>query len=162
MAQKCSVCSHKDRQRIDEAIVSGQSNRTMATQYGVSISAVQRHRAHIPAALAESKHAEEVTDADNLISDLQYLRGEAIAFLNKAKAADDLRAAAPLIGAALKTIETLAEVRGEIDRKTEINITLNPIWLETRTLILTSLLPYPEARRAVSIALQEGLCKEKL
>jgi len=136
-------------------LVSGSSNRIISTQFGISVSAVQRHRKHIPQHLAKAKEAETVTKADNLIEDLQHLKSKALCLLEQAEKSKDLRAAASLIGQARQVIETLAEVKGELDRKAMINITLSPVWIETRSIILQALAPYPDARQAVSKALEE-------
>lgn len=160
MAMKCSICTHPERDAIEKAILAGQSNRAIASQYGMSVTSVRRHRDnHLPEHLAKATAAEQVTKADDLISDLQYLRDKAIMFLDKAEQSDDMRAAAPLISAAVKVIETLAEVRGELNRQAVINVTLSPVWVETRTVILTALQPYPEARQAVALAL-EDTCRQ--
>lgn len=160
MAMKCSICTHPERADIDKALISGQSNRSIAAQYNLSVTSVRRHKAaHLPEHLAKAKEAEQVTKADDLISDLQYLRQMAVDFLEQAKAEQDMRAAAPLISSAVKVIETLAEVRGELNRQAVINVTLSPVWVETRTVILTALQPYPEARQAVALAL-EDTCRQ--
>lgn len=160
MAMKCTICTHPERDAIEKAILAGQSNRSIAAQYKISQTAVQRHKDnHLPEHLAKATAAEQVTKADDLISDLQYLRDKAIMFLDKAEQSDDMRAAAPLISAAVKVIETLAEVRGELNRQAVINVTLSPVWVETRTVILTALQPYPEARQAVALAL-EDTCRQ--
>ncbi len=157
MARECTICAHPAREAIDQMIVSGASNRSVVAQFEhISLGAVQRHKAHIPPHLAKAKQAQVVTQADNLLSDLQYLKGKALSLLNQAEASQDLRACASLIGQARQTIETLAEVRGELDRTARINITYSPVWIETRTTILQALAPYPDARLAVSKALEEG------
>jgi hypothetical protein len=157
MAMKCSICTHSERDAIEKAILAGQSNSSIASKYGMSVTSVRRHRDnHLPEHLAKAKEAEQVTKADDLISDLQYLRDKAIMFLEKAEKAEDMRAAAPLISSAVKVIETLAEVRGELNRQAVINVTLSPVWIETRTVILTALQLYPEARQAVILALEES------
>jgi len=156
MGLKCTICNHPARSDIDRMIVSGASNRSVVAQYpDISLGAVQRHKAHIPAHLAEAKHAEMVTQADNLIGDLQGLRTQALDFLNKAKEAEDLRAAAPLIGAAVKVIETLAEVRGELDRRATINIYQNPHFIQIQSIILSELESYPEIRERIVNRLDE-------
>jgi hypothetical protein len=45
-ASRCTICRHPTRQRIDQALVSGVSLRTIAQQEGLSKSVVGRHRAH--------------------------------------------------------------------------------------------------------------------
>nr|WP_319539745.1 hypothetical protein [uncultured Methanospirillum sp.] len=137
-------------------IVSGVSNRSILAQYStLSLGAIQRHKKHIPKHLSKAKEVEEITEAGNLLSDLEGLRESALGFLNEAKEAKDLKSAASLINVACKVIETLGEVRGELDRKATVNIIYSPAWIQTRTVILSALEPFPEARVSVAQALQE-------
>jgi hypothetical protein len=55
MPRRCSVCIHPDRQQIDQAIVSGNSYRTVAQQFAISRDAVVRHRRHLSVALSLAK-----------------------------------------------------------------------------------------------------------
>ncbi len=156
MAAKCTICNHSDRDAINRLIVSGASNRSILAQYStLSLGAIQRHKKHIPKHLSKAKEVEEITEAGNLLSDLEGLRESALGFLNEAKEAKDLKSAASLINAACKVIETLGEVRGELDRKATVNIIYSPAWIQTRTVILSALEPFPEARVSVAQALQE-------
>lgn len=159
MAMKCTICNHPEREAIDKALVSDKSIRSIAAQYNVALTSLRRHKEnHLPGHLAKAKAAEEVTQADNLLDDLQYLKGKAISLLEQAEKESNLSAAAQLIGQARQVVETLAEVRGELNRQTQINIIQAPIWVETRTMILKALGPYPEARQAVTLALEDK-CK---
>ena len=45
-ASRCTICRHPARQRIDQALASGVSLRTIARQEGVSKSVLGRHRDH--------------------------------------------------------------------------------------------------------------------
>ena len=45
-ASRCTICRHPERQRIDQALASGVSLRTLAQQEGVSKSVLGRHRDH--------------------------------------------------------------------------------------------------------------------
>lgn len=154
MAQKCTICTHPDRESVDRSILEGESNRSIAKRFGINHSAVQRHRnQHIPQHLAQAKQAEVVTQADSLVDDLLFLKSKACDLLRQAETMEDFRAASALIGQARQVIETLAEVRGELQRNQIINIIHQPIWIETRAVILNALEPYPDARRAVSSAL---------
>ena len=58
-----------------------------------------------------------MTKTDDLISDLHYLRQIFVDLFEQAKAAHDIRAAAPLISSAVKVIEILTELRGETGRR---------------------------------------------
>jgi len=48
MARPCSICTHPERLEIDRLILSGESYRNIAKQFGLSIGTISRHKeAHI-------------------------------------------------------------------------------------------------------------------
>jgi hypothetical protein len=50
MPRTCSICSHPERVTIDDGLVTGRSLRAISAAYGVSKSAVDRHKeSHLPA-----------------------------------------------------------------------------------------------------------------
>jgi hypothetical protein len=54
MPRLCTSCTHPARATIDDGLVTGQSLRAISAAYGVSKSAVDRHKdSHLPAALAQ-------------------------------------------------------------------------------------------------------------
>ena len=54
MPRLCTICTHPARQVIDDRLVAGWSLRQISGQYGLSKSAVDRHRGHhIPATLTQ-------------------------------------------------------------------------------------------------------------
>ena len=74
MSRSCSVCQHAESFRINELlIVEKQSNRTIANQFGLHYSAIQRHREHIPDLLLRGSAAMEVFEADVILDRLQSL-----------------------------------------------------------------------------------------
>ena len=52
-------------------------------------------------------------------------------------------------------MELLAKVEGQLKDTPQINITLSAEWIELRTIMLTALDPFPEAKLAVANALHE-------
>lgn len=155
MCPVCAVCTHKNIKKINEQLTAGESCRRIASQYGLHYQAVTRHKKnHLPEALLEGHKAEAVTHADALLTDLQNTKDTALWFLNEAREAKDLKAAAPLISAACKVIELLAEVRGQIDRKAEINIILNPEFVQFKQNILSVVNSCPECKRRLLEALK--------
>ncbi len=154
MPRTCSVCLHPDRPAIDAALVGGEPFRHIASQFGTSTTALQRHKAdHLPAAVATAHEAESVARADDLLEQLQALRNKAMALLLKAEAAGDYRTALAGIREARACIETLLEVEGELDRRPQFNVTISAEWVTIRTTIMDALQLHPEARTAVVTAL---------
>jgi hypothetical protein len=134
--------------------VGGEPFRHIASQFGTSTTALQRHKAdHLPAAVATAHEAESVARADDLLEQLQALRNKAMALLLKAEAAGDYRTALAGIREARACIETLLEVEGELDRRPQFNVTISAEWVTIRTTIMDALQLHPEARTAVVTAL---------
>ncbi len=54
MPRLCTICTHPELVTIDEGLVTGQSLRAISAAYGVSKSAVDRHKeSHLPAVLTQ-------------------------------------------------------------------------------------------------------------
>ncbi len=154
MARPCTVCTHAQCAEINSALLAGTSYRTIADRFGLSETALKRHRKdHVPAHVARAQEAHEVAAADDLLAQLKALRNRAITLLDKAERAGDYRIALAGIREARGCIETLLEVEGELDRRGVTNIVVQAEWLELRTVILAALQPHPEARQAVAGAL---------
>lgn len=71
MPRACTICQHPERQAIDAALVGGESAAKIAAKYRVSDDAVTRHRAHIPAKLAQAQEAQETAEAVDLMAELR-------------------------------------------------------------------------------------------
>lgn len=158
MARSCTICGHEDRPAIDQALVSGVANRTIATRYGVSEQAVRRHAAdHLPLRLQLAQAAQDATEGDRLLAELVALQRRAMKLLTQAEQAGDLRAAASLIGQARSTLETLAELRGQLDRRPQVNVSIvaHPDFRTFLGVILTALDAHPSARLALTAALEQ-------
>jgi hypothetical protein len=52
-------------------------------------------------------------------------------------------------------VRLMAELSGKLAAQPQITIINNPQWVELRTLIITALEPYPEAREAVVHAIRQ-------
>ena len=162
MARECSVCAHPEAFAINEDILGlgggrKKSNRTIAKHYGVDHSAVQRHKQHIPELLLKASRAMEVADADALLAKIEDLYAEAIDVLEAGKGAEDHRLVLSAIDRAGKQLETLAELRGELDRRPTVNVALveHPGYRHLEDVLTNALEPYPAARYAVAGALKE-------
>lgn len=55
---------------------------------------------------------------------------------------------------ARENIRLLAELRGELDRSTTLNLYVNPEWRALKALLVEALGTYPDARAAVVRAIQ--------
>ena len=157
MPRRCTVCTHEQKEQIDQALVAGEPLRDVAGRFGISKSSLARHKdAHLPTILAKAQAAEEVAQADDLLGQIEDLRRQAQAIKDQAMKTNDLRTALQGIRELVRIVELLAKLRGELDERAQINILLLPEWVQVRTRLLYALTPYPEARQAAAAALLEA------
>jgi len=156
MPQPCSICVHPHREEIDRDIVSGAPNRRIATQYGLSESAVRRHKAgHLPPTIAKAGEAIEVAHADTLLDQVHTLLDKARSLTDQAEEAGDLRIALQGIREVRGVLELLAKVTGELQAGPVVGIIMSPEWTTLRTAILRALESFPDARQAILQALDQ-------
>ncbi len=139
MEPKCSICTNQYRKPIDLAIASGTSVRKVATQYGITPAAVQRHKLkHLEtkakavrtqqavhhakqAERAENEHMEKVQNVWETRLDDAYTRAinghERLAGSDKWEAVS-----ASYLGAAAKICDTGLRATGGIQTGTTVNI----------------------------------------
>jgi hypothetical protein len=154
MSRICTVCAHPQRPAIDAALVAGEPNRRIATQYAFSEASVRRHRAkHIPKQLAQAVEAEELSQADKLLAEVKRRHSLALAMLVKAGNAGDLRTALAGVREARGCLELEAKIRGQLDERPMVNVWLDPEWRRALAALMLALAPYAEARQAASQAL---------
>ena len=150
MARTCTVCNHEKRAEIDAALVAGASFRDIAGQYHLSKSAVERHKAdHLPAAMAQAKQAADVAHGDDLLDQVRKLQAVTMNILAMAYNGADLRTALQAIAQARGNLELLGRLLGEL-QAAPVNILVMPEWVTMRTVLLSALAPYPDARAAVA------------
>jgi len=157
LPQRCKICTHPQKEEIDKALLESQNITEIAKRFSVSYDSLLRHKKnHITPLLANSRKAQEIARADNLLSQVTELKDKAIAILNKAEEAGDNRTALLAIREAKGCLELLAKLLGELNEQATINILINPQWLSLRAVILQALEPYPEAKLALAKALREA------
>jgi hypothetical protein len=150
MPRTCTVCEHPEREAIDRALVGETSNLSVSSLFGVSESAVRRHKAnHLPAKLVMAEKAAEVAQADDLLQQVRDLQARTLAILEAAEHTNQHRTALSAIREARSNLELLAKLLGELDERPQVNILISAEWLELRAVIVGALEPYSEARGAV-------------
>jgi hypothetical protein len=155
MPRRCTVCNHPEGHSIDGALVTGAPYRSVAKRFGLSESAVYRHKTdHLPKHMVKAKEAEEVAQADALLEQARHLQTHALDILGRAEEAGDLRTALAAISQARGNLELLGKLAGELDEQPVVNLNISSEWLELRTVIVSALEPYSQARGAVLRALE--------
>ena len=152
----CTVCQHPKRDEIDKRLAIDSNFAGISRDFaGISEDALKRHKEkHLPGTLAKAENIKEVVKADALLEDVKALRKKALGILESAEKAGDLKTALLGIREARSCMELLAKVEGQLKDTPQINFTLSAEWIELRTLIITALDPYPEAKEAMVLAIR--------
>jgi len=85
---------------------------------------------------------------------LKILRERAAMALERAESSDDSKATASFIRELRELIRLWGELEGKLQSSPQITIVNDPEWIEIRTLIITALDDYPEAKEAVVHAIR--------
>ncbi len=161
MGRKCSICVHPKRADIEADLLSSVPFRAIAAKYSVGRAPVQRHfdNSHIAQETAKAKEWRRIALSKDLFEKIEYYEHEALKILFEAKEPQEgkplLAVALSAIGRAAALLEIRAKLGGQI-RDLEVNILINPIWLDLKAQIFASLEHFPEARRAMLGAIEQG------
>ena len=97
--------------------------------------------------------AEEIRGTQTL-AEVRALKTRALGVLEEAQKAGDLRTALLGIREARGCLELCMKAEGQIDKQPQVNILLNPEWIELKAVIIAALRPYPDALGAVRNAIK--------
>ena len=154
MATRCTVCAHPQTEEISLEILQGATLRTIADKYSLSLTAVHRHKQHIPHQLAVSHEAQKVAKADGVMQRVNELDQRADTIYRKAAEQNDPELALKALKELRGITELYAKMAGEIGARTVNNFIITPEWASLRSVLLRALIPYPDARKAVVEALE--------
>jgi len=156
MPRSCTVCTHDERDLIEDAFIAGTPKRRIASHYGVTERAVRYHvREHLPALIALARDAERAARADTLLDRIEDLQSRTEAFLERVEETENYSAILGGFREMRANLELIGEVTKQLDRTPTLNLHLNPEWLRIETTIVTTLELFPDAREAVVGALKE-------
>jgi hypothetical protein len=72
MPRTCTVCKHSDREAIDRALLAKEGYRNIAERFGISTTALVRHRQeHLMPELVKAHDVAEVGRAESLLDDIR-------------------------------------------------------------------------------------------
>ena len=155
MPRTCTICRHGERVDIDKALVTRTPFRDIAGRHGVSKSALVRHHDdHLPASLVRAQRAQEAAQADELLAQVLDLRDRAERILDAAEADKNWTASTGAIREWRACLELLGKLAGQLAAAPTINIIMSAEFQAVQAGILAALRPYPDARLAVSAALE--------
>ena len=160
MGRWCLTCRNENVSEIDRLLLNGVPLRDIAARFGPSPAALCRHKAHIAAALVKAHEVSEVVRADDLLAQVETLRQKTLGILERAEKAEQRsktakdaeqarRTALGAIKEARGNLTLLAQLLGELQTGTTVNLLISPQWINLRTVILTAVEPYPAAKAAI-------------
>jgi len=125
MARKCKVCSHPKLNEINQSLIKSRNISELSRKYEIPWDSLKRHKElHLPALLQKAQEAEEVSQADTLLAQVEELKAKAWKLLNKAERAGDLRTALSGVREAKGCLELLAKLQGELQQEGTVNVSL--------------------------------------
>lgn len=158
----CVICASTSSRSIDDALSSGAKYAMIGRDHNLDPLVVGNHaRNCVPSLLALSADIEaQNCDADGKPQDA---RTRAFATADAARRliatselSPDLKARSTVIQSAGRAIMTLAALTGELKPGTEADIAASPQWGRLKTMIQTSLKPWPEALNQLLQDLREA------
>lgn len=150
MPRTCTICRHKRHEQINAALIAGEPFRDIARQYRTTKDALTRHKEeHLIETLTKAREARDLTNAENLLTQLNDLAEDARRIKLKCEQSNDYRTALMGIRELVRIVELLAEMQGKLSRAAQVSILLAPEWLTLRLAILRALDSYPDAKAAV-------------
>ena len=170
MGNRCRICDHSERAKIELGLARRVSLNTLARKFDVSKDAIWRHkRNHFPpqleAALVATGAPSAIdleqlrqSESEGLLQSVVVQRARLYALVDKAEEFDDVRAAASVHGRITDNLTLAAKLVGELNthHHTTINqLVISPEYLDLRGDLISALAPFPEARRAVAKVLRE-------
>jgi hypothetical protein len=111
---KCIVCRHPDKARIEAALVRNTAFRKIGEQFSVHYSSVRRHQKHMGAQLTKARHAKEVADASTLLKRVEELIAKCNGIAAKAERKKAWPAAVSALSQVRACLELLGRLSGEL------------------------------------------------
>jgi hypothetical protein len=153
----CKLCSYSDRAAIEQKIAARQLSMTAAAKIvGCNKASVSRHMSRCVAAkVGEVATATEQREGLNVRNQLLLSHQDLRAIFNDALQHGDRRSALKALEVELKQLELNAKITGQFSDAPQVNLLMAPEFVKLKQVIVDRLLPFPDARLALSTALDE-------
>lgn len=158
MSKPCRICTHPEREAIDQAILTDVPYRSITERYGVSNGSIARHKeaGHISQALIQANEVREITRSADLLDMTMSLLNEAQDIVEESRQEGDRRSALDGIGKITNILKLLMSVNLALsDRQAKTGVTTDPEFQRVMSVIMEELDPYPEVRERISTRLSE-------
>ena len=154
MGRKSKIESHSDWKIIVKQLASGEEYSNIIQDYPeltwFDLDYYAKNKLHKIIPKSDELKAEIEGDLGNdTLAEVRALKTRAMEILEQAQKAGDLKTALIGIREARGCLETCLKAEGQLKDGPQITIINNPEWVELRTLIITALDDFPQAKAAV-------------
>jgi hypothetical protein len=153
MGRKSKIESHSDWKIIVKQLASGEEYSNIIQDYPELTwfdFYYANNKLHKIISKSDELKAEIEGDLGNdTLAEVRALKTRAMETLEQAQKAGDLKTALIGIREARGCLETCLKAEGQLKDGSQITIINNPEWVELRTLIITALDDFPQAKAAV-------------
>jgi trans-aconitate methyltransferase len=126
MSGSCTICTHAEREKIDEALIAGKSIRWIEQAFKAgSRETIRRHKHHVLAVMRKYDETEMLAHAGNLKAKLQMREADLYRIQKQAELNKDLPVAISAIRELRQCHELLAKVSGELKPEQIAAVALN-------------------------------------
>lgn len=115
MPNRCCICNHPDREKIELQLVQGVPLRSIGQRFGVSHTSVRRHKikGHILAPALVRQELKRIESAWNTLREATEIFQKALDLVEEAGRIRDFESATLLLGQCRNCLELIAYIRGE-------------------------------------------------
>jgi len=167
---RCTVCDHRHRHQIEIGLTHGVAARVLGDRFGLSKDAILRHaRNHLtPAQRAAILSAQKpaaidlealrTTESEGLIASLVAQRARLLVKADFAAEHGDIKGSVAAENAITANLTLVAKLLGQLVQVHDVrrtNLLISPDYLKLRSTLIAALKPFPEAARAVGMALHK-------
>jgi hypothetical protein len=165
---RCHVCAHRERSAIDLALARGVSVTALARRYKLGPDSIYRHKGkHLPATVrAKLLLGPDIeidldrlkeNESQSLLGKLVALRHRLFAALDTAEEFNDAGMLTRVSSQLHTNLELTGKLLGDlgVGGTTNINVLIQPQYIELRVALVQALASYPEARHAVATVLHQ-------
>lgn len=121
MPRTCTVCTHRQRAHIDRTLLQGVPERTIADRFGISKTALHRHKAHIGELMLDERDRRRDEVRTEMEKVLRGLTGVGLRALSKAEEQQDHGNVFKGVVAVCRPIELALKLAGVLDASPQHN-----------------------------------------
>jgi len=126
MSGTCTICTHPEREKIDENLIGGKSIRWIEQQFKAgSRETIRRHKNHVLSAMRKYDETAALAHAGNLKAKLQMRESDLYRIQKQAELNKDLPTAITAIRELRQCHELVAKISGELRPEQIAAVALN-------------------------------------